>query len=483
MSLPGVTITETDGALGVLPASEGKLLALIGTSTAGPVNTPATYGRSSDIVATFGAGPLVEAAATSIDRYGKPVVVVRSGNTVAGTVTEVVSDADGTSVVTLHASPTPSDDFDLAVKFIVGGTRGVAGATYQTSADGGRTWGPVTALGTGVAITIAGAGGVQFDLAAGTFVAGDLHTARATAPNFNGAELLSALDALAASTVSWGIVEIAGPIDASTFDNVETKFSGLFNSKKYRAWIGHVRMPNIGESEATYLGAMSAAFASKATKFGALCAGACKHTSSVSGRKYRRPISHAVAAFQASVSEEIDIADVNLGSLPGVSIRDINGNPDEHDEALNPGLDDARFLTLRTHEGYEGVYITRPRLLAASGSDFDIIPRRLVLNLADEALAIYMLKRLHRPIIVAKATGKILESEARDIEAGAKAVMRARLMSKPKASDIDFVLSRVDNLLTTKTLNGDAFVLPLAYPEFINLKVGYTNPALLIQAV
>ena len=46
MTQPAVTITETDNALGVLPDSEGALLALIGTSTSGPLNMPATYGRT-----------------------------------------------------------------------------------------------------------------------------------------------------------------------------------------------------------------------------------------------------------------------------------------------------------------------------------------------------------------------------------------------------------------------------------------------------
>ena len=53
MTQPSVTMNELDGALGVLPASEGALLALVGTSTAGPVNTPVAYARVRDVVASF----------------------------------------------------------------------------------------------------------------------------------------------------------------------------------------------------------------------------------------------------------------------------------------------------------------------------------------------------------------------------------------------------------------------------------------------
>jgi hypothetical protein len=482
MTQPSVIITELDVALGVLPPSAGRLFALCGVSSAGTVNAPATYARVKDVIAAFGAGPLVEAACHFIERYGRPVVLVRTGQTVAGAVSAVTSVATGTSVVAVQASPTPNDDYEFLLKFVVGGTRGTAGATYQMSLDGGRNFGAVTALGTAVIITIPGAGGVVLTLAAGTFVAGDFHSARSTAPNWNSSEIGAALDALGASAVSWELVEIVGPIDATSFDTIDTKIAGLFAAGKYHGWVGNVRVPTIGESEAAYLTSVSAVFASKSTVLGALCAGACKLTSSVSGRKYKRPISFVAAAREASVSEEIDTADVNLGTLVGVSIRDDNGNADEHDESINPGLDDADFYVLRTWDGLSGVYVNRPRLFSPPTSDFQLVPHRRVINLTHAALRLYFIKRLNKPVLVNKSTGFILETEALEIEAGATATMRSVLLAKPKASAVSFVLSRTDNVLSTKTLTGDARVTPLAYPEQINLSVGFFNPALQVQA-
>jgi hypothetical protein len=234
---------------------------------------------------------------------------------------------------------------------------------------------------------------------------------------------------------------------------------------------------------------MSTIFSAKATVFGELCSGACKHTSSVSGRKHKRPISFAVAATEAAASEEINIADINRGSLVGVSIRDADGNADEHDESINPGLDDARFTVLRTVEGVPGVYVNRPRLFSADGSDFFIMPHRRVINLARDAYRLYFLRRLNKPVLVATATGFILEEEALEIESGADALMRAVLMAKPKASGGGFSggrftqLSRTDNLLSTRTLNGQGRIVPLAYPEFISFDLGFFNPALQIVAV
>lgn len=483
MSQPSVTITELDGALGILPASAGRLLAVVGVSSKGPVDQPATYARITGLRGDFGDGPMVEAAAHFIERYGRPVVVVRTGQAVTGDYGAIDdSGVTGTSTVTATPASEPIDDYEVVVQVLTGGTVGSAGITYRWSLDGGRTWSPETALGTDTELAIPGSG-VSFDLDTGDLEDGDTWSVVTTAPQWDDTELDAALDALADTAVRWETVHAVGPIDADAFDALELAISGLQARGKYHSWIGSTRMPAPGESEATYLASLSSALGNKASVHGMLCAGACRLTSSVTGRKQRRPASFPIAARQASVSEEINIADVNLGTLQGVSIRDAHGNPDEHDESVSPGLDDARFTVLRTWDDFAGVYANRPRVFSAEGSDFRLMPHRRVLNLAHEALRAFFIRRLNRPVLVDKATGFILESEATEIESGAKAAMRAVLMAKPKASAVEFVLSRTDNLLSTSTMTGSARVTPMAYPEFIELEVGFLNPALQVQAV
>jgi hypothetical protein len=128
------------------------------------------------------------------------------------------------------------------------------------------------------------------------------------------------------------------------------------------------------------------------------------------------------------------------------------------------------------------VYVNRPRLFSPAGSDFQLMPHRRVLNITHEALRLYFIRRLNKPVLVSKLTGYILEAEASEIEKGALAVMRATLLATPKASAIQFELSRTDNLLSTRTLTGQARVVPLAYPEFVHLDVGFFNPALQLVA-
>lgn len=483
MTQPAVIITQLDGALGVLPPSSGRLYAVVGPSSTGPVGVPSTFGRKENVASNFGIGGLVEAAAHYIEKYGRPVLVIRTGNTVAGAAGTVDTDGvSGTSVVTADDVATePLDDYEVYFVVKTGGTIGTDGIVLQHSLDNGRTLSPPVALGTAETFTIPNSG-VTVDFAAGTLLAGDEWSFRTTAPKWDNTELAAALDALKNNLTQWEIAHIVGPIDAADVDTIETKFAGMAAVGKYHAWTGNTRMPDEDESEATYLSSLSTAFAAKATTYGALCSGAQEMTSSVSGRRYRRPVSYVYGALEASVSEEINVADPNLGALP-VSIRDVNGNPLHHDESVNPGLDDARFTVLRTWDGLTGVYVNRPRLFSAEGSDFQLMPHRRVFNLGLAALRIYFIRRTNRPVRVSKSTGFILEEEALEIETGALKVMRSVLLAKPKASGVQFILSRMDNLLSTKTLTGDARIIPLSYPETIQLTVGFLNPALQVQAV
>jgi hypothetical protein len=480
MTQPNVTITELDGALGVLPPTSGALFAIVGPCSSGPYDTPAAFARVRDIQANFTNGPAVEAAAHYIEQYGRAVLLVRTNENVAAIVGAVDDDGvAGTSAIT--ADGTPTDDVELVVKIITGGTRGTAGITYQISADGGRNFGPITALGTATAIVAPDNLGVTFHLGAGTLIAGDTWSALATSATWNSTDITSALTALKQSQQLWELVQIVGPIDASTLTTIDGLLSGMVASGKYKSWVGSTRIPTVGESEATYAASLSG-FAADASKFGSLYSGGIKLTSSVSGRRYRRPPSFAAGAREASSSHEVDIADVNLGPLPGVTICDVNGNPDEHDESVSPGLDDLRFATLRSWDGFGGVYVNRPRLFSPAGSDFQLMPHRRVMNITHDALRMYFIRRLSKPLLVSRTTGLILESEASEIQKGALAVMRATLLAKPKASAVQFELSLTDNLLSSRTLTGQARVVPLAYPEFVTLDVGFFNPALQLVA-
>lgn len=484
MSQPVVNLTELDGAIGSLPVGS-KRVAVVGVATATTVavNTPAAFARIADVNTNFTRGPMPELAATWIQAYRAPAICVRTGASVTATkATIVTSGVLGTSVVTATGGTLFDDDVEAYFKVINGGTIGVTGITYQWSLDGGRTLSPITALGTANTFVFPGSGGGGFSFAAGTLLANDVVTQRGLAPCWNGTELGLALEALRVSTFEWDIVLIAGPVDATTFDVIATAQAA--NPEKL--FVCAYRVPTAGETEAAYKTAFDGAFGAKANTAVQVCAGACEAISGISFRAYMRSFLWGYGPRLASVSEEVDVALTTLGALPGISIRDTNGNPKYHDESVNPGLDDSRAVVARTWDGKQGVYINNPRILSASGSDFEFAQHRRVMNLARRTLRLYFIDRLSRPTLVNALTGFILESEALEIEAGADSLMRAVLRAKPKCSGggIDgkagrfCKISRTDNLLSTKTMTVQGAVIPLAYPKVINIDLGFKNPAL-----
>lgn len=476
--IPSVNINQIDNALGVQPASGGRLLAIVGVSSAGAVGVPTAVGRPRDATAIFGTGPMAEAAAHAVEAFGRPVLCVRTGQTTDGAASAVTSAVTGTSVITADAVTTePLDDYEVVFRVVAGGTIGVAGITFKWSLDGGRTMSATTALGTANTFTIPGSG-VTLDFAAGTLVAADSASFRTTAPQWTPAELGAAFDALKATVIDWGIVEVVGPIDATSFDTIETKVASIYASGKDVAWIGSTRLPALAESDATYQAAMSTAFAAKSSIYGALTAGALEMTSAVSGRRYVRPVSMVAGPRENSLSEEQNSADIKLGPIKGVSIVDSLGNPKHHDELKNPGFDDARFYALRTWERRPGVFVNRARLFCPVGSDFQLLAHRRTMNVALQVLRAYFEERLNSPIAVDRTTGFILEAEALAIESGANTRLASALLAKPKASDAYCVVARNENLLSTRELSADARVVPLAYAESVTLSVGFANPAL-----
>jgi hypothetical protein len=471
VAIPSVSINVSDGNLGVV-ASGSKVQAVLGIASKGPVNAPASFGSVRDLTAAFGTGPAVEAAALVIQQGAQAlfVKVAQSADGSAGTVADL---GDGTSAITVSSTgEKPADDLDVVVEWLADGTVGTAGAKYRLSLDGGNNFGPPTALGTANTVVVPGV--ATFALGAGTIKNGDVTKVRVTAPTYGTTELSAALDALAGSSARYRTLHVVGASNAAVCAAIEGKLATMATKVKPRRAIVSARLPNAGESDAAYVTALqplSDAFASGRVS---IAAGAVSQISAVTGRVQRRPLAFAYAARQASVDTEIDVADVNLGSLTGCSIKDVNGNPiaDYHDENVNAGLDDLRFVAARTWETVAGTYITRPRTSAAPGSDFRLLPHGLVVDEAHEIAYGALLRRLNRPVNIDKKTGRISEIDAKDIEAVVTAQLEAALMAAPKASAISVTVDRMASVLQTGEVHVTIRVVPIGYIEQFSVDLG-----------
>jgi outer membrane lipoprotein SlyB len=453
---------------------------MVGAATGGTINLPQSFGTVKSLRAELIGGPLVEAAAHAIERYGNPVVCVPTGASTPAVAGAPVKTGTGTSVVTVTG--TPADDFEIFVAITKAGPTGelavgTEGIELQWSRDNGRTMSAITALGTALEFEIPGSG-VTLVFAVGTLVTGDTIYVSCTAAQWNATELADAMAPLAASQIDWSILSVVGDLTASDATAIDGRFAGYAAAGQFRMWIGNARIPTVGESDAAYQAVLAGAWGNVALEYGSVCAGAELLSSSVSAEVFLRPISLMFAPWLAHLSEEIDASALNLGPVPG-TIYDENGNlvPRCHDETINPGLDDLRFTCLRSWNSYAGTYVNNPRMLSVQGSDFKYCQARRVINIAAAVLQRYFDWRLSVPVAIDTKTGKILEEEAAEMDKGATAAMAAALTAKPKASGVKCVVSRDDNILATELIHVTARVVPLGYPKAIDIDLAFENPA------
>ena len=482
MTIPYVTESTTDGALGAVAGDASKTIAIIGPATLATANTVYAFKQPQDLLGTAGYGPASELAAQVLSRgEGKVTVLLVNPTTSAGTFGSVTQTGSGLATIVDNSS-TPNDNRDIVIKIGLGGA--VATATFQYSLDGGATYNGKE-IATAASYTIPNTGvSVTMSSGPGNFVLGDKYAFSVTAPSYTTTQVGTAFDALAASGRSFSVVYPTG-IPADTAAAVamaaalDTKLASLRSTRSQYA-CGIVDGPS-GVADATVIAGVASTTSSGGVV--TLAADFVRLTSALSLRSEKRPVGWALATriMPRPISE--DAGRVKTGALPGVAkLKSETGDPVSytyHNEFTSPGLDEARLTTARTGPGLSGVFLTQWVTLAPLGSDFALGQNRRVMDAALTAGHAAMLQYANDGVRV-NSDGTIDERDALHIEADVGAKLRAALGSD--VVDVSIAISRSEVILTTKKLPYRVRVLPLGYAKFIEGEYGFVSPASLIPA-
>lgn len=463
--IPQVTITKGDGNTGVVRPGSVGVLAIIASAAAGPVNTPSTYTRPSDVVADFGYGRLASYCAHALDVTKNPVLAIRPVSSTAGAYGAFALAGTGTSVPT--GTGNPFDTLSVSILVTAGCTIGITGGAYQVSLDGGLTYGPTTALGAANSIAIARTG-IAVALAAGTLVAGDVITFTSTAPVPTTADLVASLEALRVTSQPWDVLLVDSVGSSTIVSQLEAWLLALEAVGIFRTAIVNLRVKNVGESEAAYLAAMTTVVASASGIRVLVGYDGGDAVDKFLGVRVARPAALHAAARAESISIGTDLAYKALGPLANCSIQDQRSNPKFHDEMIFPGGDAIRCVTLRTFPGEAGSFICNANLLAPAGSDFVYWQHARVLNRGAEIAFQILTNALSKGVQKSSKAGPngeryIAEQDASLIEALVNAGLTAPMNGQ--VSDIRFVLSRTDDISSNAgaTINCELRVVGLAY--------------------
>lgn len=482
--IPNVKVTKLNGNTGtVKPGSKG-VHAIIAPSSAGTVNQPQAVSKVSIAQSSFGGGLLVDAAAYMMAASGNPVLMIKGNATTAGTNSAVTKVGTGTSVIT--ATGAPIDDYSVLLTWIVGGTQGITGPTYTLSLDGGKTTGPVTAL--GVAVTIAinmgtVVTGSSFALAAGTFVAGDTATITCTGPRMTSTDVTNALDALRTSGASWEIVTILGHDGIGASVTLVDAWLALREAEgRYRGFIMNNAFRTVAsQTEAQYLTAQQTVWSGVASIRGCVGYDGGDLISVLPGNgiTQKRPTALALAGRAAKIAYGTDPAYVQDGPIPGFALADTRGNPNNHDENLYPGADALNLVSLRTFDRKAGTFITNANVISSVGSDFVWIQHIRTMNRGCEIAFDTLTSQLSRGVGKNPKPGPngeiyIAEEDAQRIEA---LVNQNLAELRGQVSDLLFTLSRTDNIGANGpvVLNGELKISALAYVKEFDVNASFVR--------
>lgn len=471
MSVPDVSTVVRDGALGAIPPAAPGTCLKAGTCQSGTVGTVYSFADPQIAVNTLGQGPLTESVVRSLGAGGSPCLAVPVNSSVSATVASPATKV-GTGACVVSITGTPFDAYQLKLLVVAPGVTPSAGtATFQYSLDGGTTYSPIIAVPTAGTYVIPNTG-LTLSFSAAALVALDTYTSACTAPGFSLSDLVSAITSALASSFSFGFIHAVGPAAsvsaaAAMLAGVDTLMAAAMAAYRYIFTV--IEVPQDTDTN------IMAAFASSSSTRVMAAAGFATVASAVNGRQLSRSAGWVISERISSVRPGVDLGRVSDGSLPGVvSIS--------RDERATPGLDDARFATLRTIIGRNGFYINNGRMMSPAGSDYSLVQYRRVMDVFSSTGRQALLNFLNSGLLVDPVTGFILEADARNIETYTEELCRDAITRPGDGSALTITVNRATNIISTANLPVTGRVVPLGYAKFITLDLGLSNPALQLKA-
>lgn len=462
--LPDVWFDIQDGSLGILPPPTDGVSAKIGVAVAGPVGELVPVTTLKQVREVFGGGPLAEALATHLALSGAPVYAIRVNASTAGVAGAVAKTGTGTG--DLSVAGAPLDAFEVVVKITRDGANLAAGtAAFTYTLDGGDNWSPEIAIPSGGNYALPGTGlNLTFsDGGAGTsFKAGDTYSFSCTAPSYTLSDLNAALDVLLADPREWGWVHVVGATTPAIAAGVAVRMQEAETAYRF----AFALLEAADDTDANLI----AAYANFADKRVAVAVGYAELASPLTGRVHKRSAAWVASGRLAAIPVHEHLGRVITGPVQGV-VRLYR------DEFATPGMDEQRFLTMRTIIGRSGFYFTRGRIKAPQGSDFQYIENRRVMDRACRIARNAALRYLNDSVRVDDA-GNIAEADARAIEAFVEGQLLAGLVSPGHASAVQVSLKRDSNVISSRSTTLTLRVRPLGYLEYIETDIGFSNPAL-----
>lgn len=388
----------------------------------------------------------------------------------------------------LALSGTPLDDYEPIIQLTRAGDVAAGTPAFKASFDNGETYTAETAIPAGgVYSGFALTHGLTLTFVGAACKVGDAFRQSTIGPAMDSTALSNALTALAADPAVWEGLHILGALTGAQGATVET-WHGTCRAAGRFAWtICESRDFTAAESQsatphATWQTSVKADWAAVTSTFGQLSRadGYIETVIPAKGVYRRNGAWLAVTQISRVPISEHPGQPVSSGPLRG-AYKPADGPGLYQDERINPGMGGSigRGLTLQTLLGRPGQFfvgdaagLRSPGTLASGSSDYSL---HMMVRLAMKACRLmqevgtnYLARRLR-----CKTNGTLLESQAKILDGEISGYLKTYLTDAGDCVSARAVVSRSQNVLSTKILPVDVYLLPFGYALEVQISIGF----------
>jgi hypothetical protein len=464
--LPGVKNTILDGAMGVSGADATGNFAAVGVAAV-PSNGILTFSDPASVEEAIGDGPLRDLIVSALSIAKTTVYAIALEGSVHGTVSPVTAGSENSGTGNIVVSGQPRNEYDVLVDIVSGG--GLNEAAFRVTIDGlaGKTLtvpddGHYAVPGTGLEII--------FEPGAGEFKAGDFFSFSATAPEATNGEVLAAVDQILDAKLSIEWIAVAGISASPLWAALAAKAEGAAEIYQYLFFVAQARYKGEAESLDAWVNALAGPERGTVASVRLqVCAGWIEEADANGQVDVRGLIgTYCGKLAQRGVHQGPDA--VRYGGISAATAIKPDGLNDGHIETLK----NAGYVTARKIIGLTGIYITSGQMMSESGSDYDLVERRRVMDKACRQVRAAQLPFVN-DITKVGADGS---PEGLEMFVSQSTAPLNTMKTNWEISDGYVVIPKGQNILSTKTLRTKVRIVPLGKMSYIENEIAYSNPAL-----
>jgi hypothetical protein len=464
--LPDVKTKILDGAMGVAGASATGIFAAVGVAAI-PSKGVLTLVDAGDVDEKIGDGPLRDLIVSALSIARTTVYAIALEGGVAGSLSPVRPAQANTGGGTVAVSGSPRNEYDVSVEIVAAG--GLNEAAFRVTIDGAA--GKVITVPDNGQYVIPNTGiTLAFTAEGAAFAASDIFTFTSTAPQATNAETLAAVDTILDAKLPIEWIAVAGVSSAPLWAALAAKAEGAEAVYQYLFFVAQARYLNTGETLDQWVNALAGTErgSTVSTRL-QICAGWIEEADS-NGQADVRGIIGVYCGKLAGLDVHEGPDAVKHGSISAATAIMPGGMNDGHIETLK----NAGYVTARKIIGLTGIYITSGQMASESGSDYDLVERRRVMDKACREIRVAQLPHLNDNVGVgADGSPEGLQM----FIAQGEAPLRTMITNK-QISDGYIAIPDGQNILSTKTLRTKIRIVPLGKMSYIENEIACSNPAL-----